>query len=522
MSFISQTKTKRLLSVHGWSGALLGIVLYVVIFTGTVVVFEDEIETWSRGALVQSDGIGTRVDHHFRTAARQVDRRYYEEVSIFRSNAGHFQFLFHRHEIDETGQFLEPTVRLKVDAVTGEVLERWDGLRPDLPEDTASALRDFWVDLHVQLYLPNPYGAILVGVLGLVMMFAAVSGILIHKHLVRDVFLSPRTNARLVGARDMHVLAGSWGLPFAFVLAFTGAFFSLALTVGIPVMSSVAFDGDRQAMFQTLIGQPEDPDLTQAPLAALDFVVADARARTGADVTSIQITNYDSKGAEILVNMRPAPGRIAPQKLVFDGPTRRFEGVKPRIGQEPSAGASLFDLIGPLHFGDFAGMLSKTVWFGMGLAMAYVTATGMLLWTKRRENQPLWRGLRRWIVVVIWGVPFTMLMSAVFYFIALPAGDPGWWTPFGFFTSAALVLALGLRGAGVETRLRLANALVCMALPILRLLTGGASWSGALLAGIPVIIAVDVLFVLTGLCLLREHRRSARDCALSRTQEAAE
>ena len=39
-----------------------------------------------------------------------------------------------------------------------------------------SALRKFLVDLHVQLYLPNPWGLILTGILGLMMMAAVISG----------------------------------------------------------------------------------------------------------------------------------------------------------------------------------------------------------------------------------------------------------------------------------------------------------------------------------------------------------
>ena len=218
MSFLTQAKTKRFLAVHGWSGTLLGLLLYVCIFTGSIVVFEDEIDSWSRGQIAYHDSIGTLVDHKFRVAARDVDRKYYEEVSIFRLADGNMRYLFHTHETDqETGRIVEPIVRMTLDSETGDVIERWEGLRSELPSDPGGALRNFWVDLHVQLYMPNPYGIILVGVLGLAMMFAAVSGILIHRHVLRDAFVAARSSKRLVGARDLHVLAGTWGLPFAFI-----------------------------------------------------------------------------------------------------------------------------------------------------------------------------------------------------------------------------------------------------------------------------------------------------------------
>ncbi|MEM8648652.1 MAG: PepSY-associated TM helix domain-containing protein, partial [Pseudomonadota bacterium] len=403
------------------------------------------------------------------------------EVSIFRLADGKMRYLFHTHETDkETGRIVEPTVRITLDPETGEVIERWEGLRSEQPSEPGGALRDFWVDLHVQLYLPNPFGIILVGML-------------IHKHVFRDAFVAARSSARLVGARDLHVLAGTWGLPFAFIFAFTGAFFGFAGNVGIPLMSLSAFGGDQEAMIETLVGAPQDVDLTPAPLAALDYVIRDGIERTGAAVNSIQITNYDSAGAKISLRMDPSPGSLAPQSLSFDGVSRDFEGAAYLIGQASSIGNSLLGIIGPLHFGNFAGFASKLVWMGMGLAKAFVTASGMLLWTKRRQEEPLWQGFRHWIMVTVWGLPFAMLVSAVAYFITLPIADPHTLTPLGFLAGALITIGVGLKSKSAEAQLRLANAALCLALPVLRHLMGGTSWAEAVLGGGTEILVVDML-----------------------------
>ncbi|MEM6891496.1 MAG: PepSY-associated TM helix domain-containing protein, partial [Pseudomonadota bacterium] len=367
MSFVTQAKTKRLLSIHGWSGTIVGLLLYVVIFTGAIVVFADEIGAWSRGVIGHKVEFGTQVDHRFRVAARSVDRNYYETVSISRTRTGDFRYIFEGHAIDpSSGEEVDALVRLRVDPESGEVLERWEGLESERPADSSTALSRFWVELHQELYLPPPYGYFLVCVLGMQMMFAAVSGVLIHKHLVRDAFVAARNPTRLVGARDLHVLAGTWGIPFAILLALTGAFLGFAFSVGVPIMAIVSFDGDRQAMIEALIARPETSvDLTPAPLAALDFVIRDAMERTGATVGSIQISNYDSVGATISVFMGPSPGGFAGQRLEFDGVTRAFEGVQPAFGTAHSLSSTLFGIIRPLHFGDFAGLGSKLVWFGM-------------------------------------------------------------------------------------------------------------------------------------------------------------
>src|SRR3546814_2468228 len=92
-------------------------------------------------------------------------------------------------------------------------------------------------DLHVRLHVPNPWGLLLTGILGLAMLVAAISGLLIHRHLFKDIFtLRTRANPVLVD-RDRHSVAGTWSLPFAFILAFTGSFFSFFGTIGVPVRS---------------------------------------------------------------------------------------------------------------------------------------------------------------------------------------------------------------------------------------------------------------------------------------------
>ena len=152
------------------------------------------------------------------------------------------------------------------------------------PAWETSALRKFLVELHVQLYLPDPWGLILTGILGLMMMAAVVSGLLMHRHLIRDLFLAERPGGRLASVRDRHVLASSWSLPFAFLLAFTGSFFSFAGTIGFPLVASVAFGGDEEAMSATLFEPPVPEDPTPAPLASLDYILADfdgARRRAG-------------------------------------------------------------------------------------------------------------------------------------------------------------------------------------------------------------------------------------------------
>ena len=115
------------------------------------------------------------------------------------------------------------------------------------------------------------------------------------------------------------------------------------------------------------------------------------------------------------------------------------------MGNTPSSGATLYGLMAPLHFGSFAGLLSKAVWGALGIAMCFVILSGFRLWVRRRADDPLWRGFSRAVQTTGYGLPVAMLTSAYAFFLARPAGDPFWWTPVGFLPGAALAIWLGLR-----------------------------------------------------------------------------
>ncbi|MEM9765469.1 MAG: PepSY-associated TM helix domain-containing protein [Pseudomonadota bacterium] len=391
-----------------------------------------------------------------------------------------------------------------IDAATGAVLSRETGYVQELrADDRMAALERFLIDLHVRLYVPEPWGLLLTGVLGLGMMVAAVSGFLMHRHLLRDLFAAPRARGLLADRRDRHVLAAAWGLPFSILLAFTGAFFSFAVSLGLPLVAMVAFGGDQRALVETVVGSPQFADKTQALPASLDYVVLESSERAGAPPSFILIENFGTEAALVSSFHGYAKGDITRKTLMFDGATRAFIGEKPTLGTKPSTGSAAVSLMGPLHFGDFAGLASKTAWFALGLAMSFVIASGLQLWVHRRSEEPVWRGFGRTIEIAVWGLPLALLGTAAAFFVAAPAGDTLWWTPAGFLISAGLIAWLGLRARDVVRTFRPIAGGLCLGLPVLRHITGGTSWSEALIAGQTGVLTIDLLLIAAGLVLLR-------------------
>ncbi|MEM7667832.1 MAG: PepSY-associated TM helix domain-containing protein [Pseudomonadota bacterium] len=511
MIALSQSRTKRLISLHGWSGTILGILLYVVVFTGAIVVFDNEIGVWSKTGANSDRALTELIDHPVRQLARQVDPSFYEEVTVGKDGQGHLRVTFMRHqENPATGQLGDYGIIFLKDIETGEVVERYEGFMSDNPGGRRGrALKEFFVDLHVQLYMPEPWGLYATGIIGLMMFFSVISGVLMHRHVIRDMYLPARDKVRLSSSRDRHVLISAWSVPFGILLAFTGAFFSFAISLGVPVLAMVAFGGDQDALIEAVVGVPDSVDSTPMVFASLDYIIADATARAGTVPSFLAFENFGTASATVSTSHGVASGDLTGTAFLYDAVSREFLGIKPRLGQVESFGNSVVALMAPLHFGNFAGLLSKIIWLALGAAMAYATATGLLLWVRRREEDPTWKKFGRALVISLWGLPIAMMGSAVAFFITLPAGDPIWWTPAAFVLTSLVVIAMGTGKADPSIRYRWLLAILCLATPVLRLMTGGTSWSDALMTGTGEVISIDLVLVLSGLWLAYPPRIGA-------------
>jgi len=503
---LNKETTKRLIVVHGWSGVLLGLVLYVVILTGALAVFSLEIGRWSVSGAKSHSPLTQPLDTRVRQLAETVEPEYLDEIVIYATAGGHIMMFFHTHGMNERGTPDDQGVMFELDPVSLEILTKKSGFGSELfGKDPEGALDEFIVDLHVNLYAPEPFGLYATGVLGLIMLLAAISGLLVHKHLIKDIFVAPRQSGTLLSKKDRHVLAGTWGLPFAFVLAFTGSFFSFAFSLGLPLVSATAFDGDQMAMIEALAGAPKEHDESPGKLANVDAMVTESIQQVNAPPIFLLISHFGRADASVSVYHNPSHGSISGKQNKFNGSNGELVGPQPRLGTKPSAGDTTFNLMGALHFGHFAGLISKLVWLSLGFAMCYVVITGMQMWLKRREDSAVWRLLGQLVPYVGYGLPICLCCSAVGYFFGLRFSDPLHWTPKGFGGGAVLT---AIPMVLIWNQLRLNQiyqtvlGMLLVILPLLRILLSGTGWIDAVSSGNGIVMSVDLIFFCAGISIL--------------------
>lgn len=510
---LGQTKTRILVAVHGWSGVVLGFLLYAVVLTGTIAVFAHEIGHWSIGRGEAPSVYQHPIDDHVRKAINSVDSRFRHDISIFASPRGNLMMWAHTHEKRANGQLADIGVLLELDAQSGSEIVRREGWSNEVFREIANTLERFLIDVHVRLHLPNPWGLLLTGILGLAMMAAAVSGLLMHPNLIKDAFTLRRHKKTLVASRDEHSVAGTWGLPFAFLLALTGAFFSFALSFGLPMMSLVAFGGDQAKLRDTLVGVRPAVDARPAALANLDTMIRDAQARVGGSVKRVSIADYGRKDGHVTIALDPAPGDLEPSRLVYKAPDGAFVMRKTRIGTEPSLGSTLFSIIGPLHFGNFGGVISKLVWGALGFASCFMIATGMSLWLRRRRGDERWRVFACASATVIFGLPIALAASAYGFFLSYPAETAVTVIPFAFLAGAMLVISyatyVSYRSGwqALSAHLMSGLGLTLIGLPMARIATGGIFWLEAFATGAYETLFIDFALLLGGAFCMRLARR---------------
>jgi uncharacterized iron-regulated membrane protein len=514
-----QDRTKTLLALHGWSAVSLGLLLYAVIVTGVAAVFSEEIADWSN-PLPQAAAVpfppGT--DALLRDFAEDIDPRYLDELTLFPSAGGRVGAFFHTHPEEGDGHPEEEGALAFFDPVRGERLSLREGPVGTLFEGGgASALADFMVDLHVRLHLPHPWGLLLTGVLGLAMLVAAVTGFLLHRHLIRELFTLRRRGDALLTVRDVHVIAGTWNLPFAFLLAFTGSYFSFGSAFGIPAVAMIAFEGDQERLVETVIGEPPDNDPRPAAMADFDALIRDVRERSGGtEPAFVQVAHWGRADAQVTFLMAYPDGALTGPTYLYNGASGDFLRTKPVLGQVPSVGSTVFELMTPLHFGNFAGVWSKALWFALGFAGAYVSFTGLRLWTRRRQDAPGWAPLARATLWVGYGLPLALVASAYGYFPARDGDAVVTWMFAAFFLAVAAAAVPSFFASAETTRrsLLFATGVAMAGLPVTRMASGGAGWPEAMAAGWTTLPAMDALLVLGAvLCLWTVRRPGAQPAA---------
>ncbi|MEE1922519.1 PepSY-associated TM helix domain-containing protein [Pseudomonas sp. 148P] len=369
-----RTITQSLSWMHTWSGLVFGWVLFAIFLTGTLAVFDKEIDAWMR----------PEIPAHSVSQAEAAQRA----LDYLQSNhAGASAW-----NIGLPGE-RSPTLSVSageqrrgggvaLDPITGEPLE---------VRETAGG--SFFFRFHFTLNLPRNFGIWVVGLAAMAMLAALVSGIVIHKKFFKEFFtFRPAKGQR--SWLDAHNATAVLVLPFHLMITYTGLV--IFYLIYMPAASDALFDGDRDALNRALRGMPAEQHAQHgqrggrgapgeaAALTDLGPVLVAAEQAMG-PLSGLSIQNPGRSDARIEV--RPVLGnRIELTK----GQSMLFDGVSGQVLRAPAQSRpSLLTqrVMSGMHFAQFGGYPMRWLYFLCGLASCAMIATGLVLFTVKRRRR---------------------------------------------------------------------------------------------------------------------------------------
>jgi len=360
--------------VHLWVGIVLAIYMILIGVTGSILVFQSEIERltglkpWQdiRVAAVLADPA---------TVVRNLRQAYPRWHLVSLSAPG---------ESDATFvAVLEGRGRIRVasDPTTGAVL----GAFPTRPNWV-----DFTRQLHETLLLSGHTGRRLNGIASAFLILLNATGLVIWwpgiRNWRRALKVDFARNWRRINW-DLHSAAGFWTLAIVTFWAITGMYFAWPREAFRFVNS---FSTIVSARPPAIVVAPEIPN------GSLDLNGMVERARQldpGTKLAGIAFPYSRRAPLAVLMQRRSSPGREYDDTVYFNPYSGEYISTW-RYGVNQTLGDWLIWLQVPLHFGTSWGLGIKLIWGACGLAIPLLTVTGLLMYWNRVLRKK-WKHLRR-------------------------------------------------------------------------------------------------------------------------------
>jgi uncharacterized iron-regulated membrane protein len=348
---------RALFQVHLWAGILLAIYAIVISLSGSILVFSNEIRQASlRAGPFDKDHVASVQSVMTRTRERFPTQR--------------LTYIGLPH--DETPWW---TLYL-ADSRGRQQLAYAEAASAGHPAPQGRLFIDFVLDLHVYLLAGNT-GFVVNCIAGIGLLLLAVTGAVLWWPGVgrwkQGLMVSLRHGWKRIN-HDLHYAVGIWTLAIVSWWGITAVYFLFPekLSAVVNVVSPLV------GMKEPVVAEP----MQNASSVSIDSIIAGLPPGERQRLAGVTLPEKPGGMLTFYVD-RGDPGDFSHRDIItIDGHTGKRLAVW-HYGENKSLGDWVLWLMYPLHFGMLWGLGVKIVWALLGLSVAILSVTGLLMYWNR-------------------------------------------------------------------------------------------------------------------------------------------
>jgi len=379
--------------LHRWFGLFIAVFLVISGLTGAVISWDHELDEWLNPHLFEAASPGTaKPPLELAKELEAKDSRLLVTFMPLYVEAGHTLGMSVHARVDAaTGKPFELGFnQMALDPVTGDIQGKREWGAISLSSEN---LLPFLYKLHYSMHIPNGWGielgVLFMGIVGIVWVFDSLIALWIsfpNLNAWRKSFAFRWKRGGYPLNFDLHRSGGVWVWLFLLTLAITSVSMNLGFQVVRPLVS--VFSTLTPSPFALRTPNPEDKPII--PKISREEVIALAKAEAGKrqwQDPAGAVFYSPEFGIYGVSFFKPendhGDGGLGNPWLYFDGQDGKAAGdTVPGTG---SAGDIFMQAQFPLHSGRIIGLPGRIMVSVMGLVVAMLSITGLVIWAKKRK-----------------------------------------------------------------------------------------------------------------------------------------
>ncbi|GEO06080.1 hypothetical protein AAE02nite_37440 [Adhaeribacter aerolatus] len=341
---------KKVYKIHKWCGLLAGLFILVMGLTGSVLVFNHELEAWEHRAYWEvNNQAPVNIDKAYRTITSQY-QNWEIRLQRFSDNPQETLIFSLRRPEERLMVFAHPA--------NGTILTALDSHK---------TITTWLLTLHYSLHA-DLTGKILVFITGLIFLISLLTGVITYRKVIFRMLLFRVSFSRKTKrsfASSLHRFVGVWALLLNLLMVITGAWISYGIMV----------NGFKA------VGAPNKP-IASPPLAiSIDQALSTLREQhPDFQPTYMRFPKAEDQPLTIngFVTGQPFYYSQFYNAVTFDAKTGALLDVKLNPAAETTT--KLDSISHSIHFLEFGNWLIKLLFCFVGISAPLLSITGFLLW----------------------------------------------------------------------------------------------------------------------------------------------